>query len=50
MTRKKMTTFCNNNMNSIIDQWNDAAKTYSEKQEESAFALSNKKIVEKRFP
>ena len=50
MTRKKMTTYCNYNMNSIIDQWNEAAKTYSEKQEASAFALSNRKIVEKRFP
>lgn len=50
MTRKKMTTYCNCNMNSIIDQWNEAAKTYSEKQEASAFALSNRKIVEKRFP
>ena len=37
-------------MNSIIDQWNKAAKTYSEKQEKSAFSLSNKRIVETRFP
>lgn len=33
----------------VIDQWNDAAKAFSEEQERSSFAQLNKSIVSKRF-
>lgn len=34
----------------VIDQWNEAAKAFSEEQERSSFAQLNKSIVTRRFP
>lgn len=36
-------------MKNVIDQWNDAAAKYTEEQEHSEYAESNKRIVKNRF-
>ena len=36
-------------MRDIIAQWNDAAKKYTEDQEQSEYVASNKAVVQKRF-
>lgn len=38
-----------NLMRDIIAQWNDAAKKYTEDQEQSEYVASNKAVVQKRF-
>lgn len=36
-------------MKNIVEQWNKAAQKYTEDQEHSEYAESNKQIVKKRF-
>lgn len=37
-------------MKNVLNQWNNAAQKYTEEQEKSEYAESNKRVVAKRFP